>query len=61
MINDMLGLTQGHVPKFVKKFANLHPQMLEAVKAYIDEVNAGTFPAEEHCYSINEEIIEKLY
>ncbi|MGI6514531.1 MAG: 3-methyl-2-oxobutanoate hydroxymethyltransferase [Syntrophomonadaceae bacterium] len=61
VINDMLGLTQGHVPKFVKKFANLHPQMLEAVKAYIDEVNAGTFPAEEHCYSINEEIIEKLY
>jgi len=61
VINDMLGLTQGHVPKFVKKFANLHPLMLEGIKAYIDEVKAGTFPAEEHCYSIDDEIIEKLY
>lgn len=61
VINDMLGFSQGRVPKFVKKFANLHPLMMEAVQAYINEVKAGTFPAEEHCYSINEEIIEKLY
>lgn len=61
VINDMLGFSQGRVPKFVKKFANLHPLMMEAIQAYINEVKAGTFPAEEHCYSINEEIIEKLY
>jgi 3-methyl-2-oxobutanoate hydroxymethyltransferase len=35
--------------------------MVEAVKTYSEEVKAGTFPAQEHCYSINEEIIEKLY
>ena len=61
VVNDMLGLFQGHVAKFVKKFANLHPLMVEAVKSYGDEVKAGTFPAPEHCYSINEEIIDKLY
>jgi 3-methyl-2-oxobutanoate hydroxymethyltransferase len=61
VVNDMLGMYQGHVAKFVKKFANLHPLMVEAVKTYSEEVKAGTFPAQEHCYSINEEIIEKLY
>lgn len=61
VVNDMLGLFQGHVAKFVKKFANLHPLMVEAVKSYSDEVKAGTFPATEHCYSIDEEIIDKLY
>ncbi|NLB17737.1 MAG: 3-methyl-2-oxobutanoate hydroxymethyltransferase [Syntrophomonadaceae bacterium] len=61
VVHDMLGLYQGHVAKFVKKFGNLHPLMLEAVKAYIDEVKVGTFPAPEHCYSIDDSIIEKLY
>ncbi len=61
VVNDMLGLYQGHVAKFVKKYANLHPLMVEAMKSYRDEVKAGTFPAAEHCYSINEEVIEKLY
>lgn len=61
VVNDMLGLYQGRVAKFVKKFANLHPLMVEAVKSYSDEVKAGTFPAPEHCYSIDEEIIDKLY
>ncbi|MGE5543892.1 MAG: 3-methyl-2-oxobutanoate hydroxymethyltransferase [Bacillota bacterium] len=61
VVNDMLGLFQGHVAKFVKKFADLHPLMVEAVKSYSEEVKAGTFPGPEHCYSINEEVIEKLY
>ncbi|NLV16814.1 MAG: 3-methyl-2-oxobutanoate hydroxymethyltransferase [Syntrophomonadaceae bacterium] len=61
VVHDMLGLYQGHVAKFVKKFGNLHPLMLEAVKSYSEEVKAGTFPAPEHCYSIDDSIIEKLY
>lgn len=61
VINDMLGFSRGHVPKFVKKFANLHPQMLQAIEAYREEVKVGTFPAEEHCYSVDEEVISKLY
>ena len=32
-----------------------------AVKAYIDEINAGTFPGPEHTYKIGDEVIEKLY
>ena len=30
-------------------------------KSYIEEVDAGTFPAKENCYTIDEDVIEKLY
>ena len=57
----MLGMYQGFVPKFVKKFANLQPVIAEALQSYKEEVEKGTFPAEEHCFAIKEEVLEKLY
>jgi 3-methyl-2-oxobutanoate hydroxymethyltransferase len=48
--NDMLGLTTGHVPRFVKRYANLGEQMVTAMRAFADEVADGTFPAPEHVY-----------
>lgn len=38
------------VPKFVKRYANLSQALYEAAVAYADDVRAGRFPAEEHCY-----------
>lgn len=61
VINDMLGMFPGHVPKFVKQFAHLAPLIDEAIKAYIEEVNNGTFPAPEHCFTIKDEVLQKLY
>jgi 3-methyl-2-oxobutanoate hydroxymethyltransferase len=45
---DMLGLTGGRMPKFVKQYANLREVMGNAVKAFAEEVVGGTFPQEEH-------------
>ncbi|CAN5153639.1 3-methyl-2-oxobutanoate hydroxymethyltransferase [soil metagenome] len=45
---DMMGLRTGRIPKFVKKYADLHGVMLEAAKQYADDVAGGTFPAPEH-------------
>ncbi|MER5181416.1 3-methyl-2-oxobutanoate hydroxymethyltransferase [Streptomyces sp. NPDC002896] len=45
---DMLGLTGGRVPKFVKKYADLREVMGNAAKAYAEDVVGGTFPLEEH-------------
>ncbi|MGE5373128.1 MAG: 3-methyl-2-oxobutanoate hydroxymethyltransferase [Solirubrobacterales bacterium] len=59
--NDMLGIYKGHVPKFVRQYADLNDIMTKAVTAYRDEVKAGTFPAPEHCYAIKDDILEKLY
>ena len=58
---DMFGMYSYFVPKFVKQFANVGDVMRGAVKAYIDEINAGTFPGPEHTYKIDDEVIEKLY
>ncbi|WP_406727821.1 3-methyl-2-oxobutanoate hydroxymethyltransferase [Streptomyces sp. GD-15H] len=45
---DMLGLTGGRVPKFVKQYANLREVMGGAAKAFAEDVVGGTFPQEEH-------------
>jgi 3-methyl-2-oxobutanoate hydroxymethyltransferase len=61
VINDMLGMFKGHIPKFVKKFANLEPLIIAALQAYKREVEAGTFPADEHGFTINDDVLAKLY
>lgn len=58
---DMLGMYSDFTPKFVKKFTNVGEVMKNAFKSYIEEVDAGTFPAKENCYTIDEDVIEKLY
>jgi len=44
VINDLLGLTSGHLPRFVKQYANLRQTIGDAVTAYCDEVQSGSFP-----------------
>ncbi len=58
---DMLALFSDFKPKFVKHFGNIGPQMTAAFKAYDEEVKAGTFPAEEHTFKIDEDTLKKLY
>ena len=50
VMHDMLGAFPGRTPKFVKNFLQGQDSIEEAVKAYIKEVKAGTFPALEHCF-----------
>ena len=57
----MLGMFSDFKPKFVKHVANAGDVIREAVKTYIAEIDDGTFPAEEHCYKIDDEVIDKLY
>ena len=57
---DMLGMTAGHTPKFAKLFADVGALMCEGFKAYISETQSGEFPAAEHTFKIDSEIIEKL-
>ena len=62
VVNDMLGFTNGFKPKFVKCFANIHDEIIKAMKGYKDEVTARTFPEEgTHTFKIAEETLEKLY
>lgn len=57
---DMLGLTTGHTPKFAKKFADAGALLREGFAAYIQETREGSFPAEEHTYKIEGDILERI-
>ncbi|MBE6868066.1 3-methyl-2-oxobutanoate hydroxymethyltransferase [uncultured Ruminococcus sp.] len=57
---DMLGLTVGHTPKFAKRFADIGELMRKGITDYITEVKNGTFPSEEHTYSIDEDVINEI-
>ena len=58
---DMLNMFSDFKPKFVKNFANVGDLMREGFESYVRDVNEGTFPSEEHCFKISEEILSKLY
>lgn len=59
--NDLLGVSTGFCPKFVKKYANVHDITVAAVKEYIAEVKSRQFPAVEHTFKIDDSVLEKLY
>ncbi|GLK81397.1 3-methyl-2-oxobutanoate hydroxymethyltransferase [Methylopila turkensis] len=48
--DDMMGVTFGHVPKFVRKYAEVGATMKAAAEAYAADVRERRFPAEEHLY-----------
>lgn len=48
--HDMLGLTSGPLPRFVKPYANLRQEITGAVKAFSHEVAEGVYPEPEHQY-----------
>lgn len=58
---DMLGMFDNFIPKFVKQYASIGLDIKTAIKSYIEEVERGEFPQEEHTFKIDENLLEKLY
>ncbi len=50
IVSDMIGQFQAFTPKFVKKYADVAGVVTAAMKAYVQDVKQGAFPADEHCY-----------
>ena len=61
VFHDLLGIYDGHKPKFAKRWADVRTEMVRGVKAYSDEVRGRTFPGPEHVYSIPPEELERLH
>jgi 3-methyl-2-oxobutanoate hydroxymethyltransferase len=57
---DMLGLQEALTPRYLKRYAHLASTVEDAVRRYVSEVKAGTFPAEEHTYSMDPQEEAKL-
>jgi 3-methyl-2-oxobutanoate hydroxymethyltransferase len=60
VFHDLLGLYEGHTPRFVKRFAEVKREMVEGVRAYADEVRDRRFPAAEHTYSIDRDELDRF-
>lgn len=52
--HDLLGMSEGRVPRFVKAYADVGSIITQAVEAYAADVRAGAFPADEHTYGMPE-------
>ena len=50
MVHDMLGITKGFRPKFLRQYADLHTTMTEAIGHYVEDVRSGNFPNEQEQY-----------
>jgi 3-methyl-2-oxobutanoate hydroxymethyltransferase len=60
VFHDLLGMTRSHVPKFVKRYAEIHDAMVGGVRAYAEEVRSQKFPDADHVYSVDPEAVAEL-
>jgi 3-methyl-2-oxobutanoate hydroxymethyltransferase len=58
--HDLLGLTDGFAPKFVKQYANLHEEMARAFAAYIEDVRTRRFPEPAHAHPLDEDVYRAI-
>src|SRR3954447_11392891 len=58
--HDLLGIHDGHRPKFVKRYAEVKDAMRSGVEAYVADVRTRRFPGPEHVYGIAPEELERL-
>lgn len=59
VFHDLVGLTDGHTPKFVRRYANLSAEISRAVSEYCSDVRSGTFPSDAESYHSTTELREK--
>ncbi|MGB0093423.1 MAG: 3-methyl-2-oxobutanoate hydroxymethyltransferase, partial [Solirubrobacteraceae bacterium] len=60
VFHDLLGIYDGHAPRFAKRYGEVKAQMVAGVAEYAAEVRARAFPAAEHIYSIDVEELERF-
>ena len=57
---DLLGIFDAFVPKFVKRYAHMRPEMIEAFNAWCADIDNGVYPAPEHEFNMKPEDLPKL-
>jgi len=58
--HDMVGLFDRFVPKFVKQYTKVRPTIIDAIRAYAQEVRTAAFPASEHSFGMSDEALADL-
>jgi 3-methyl-2-oxobutanoate hydroxymethyltransferase len=52
VFHDLLGITTGRAPKFVKRYAEVHSEMVRGVRQFAEDVRSGRFPEPDHVYGV---------
>jgi 3-methyl-2-oxobutanoate hydroxymethyltransferase len=60
VFHDLLGIYDGHAPRFAKRYQDARAVMVAGVAEYAAEVRAGSFPGPEHEYSIDEDELARF-
>jgi 3-methyl-2-oxobutanoate hydroxymethyltransferase len=60
VFHDLLGIEDRILPKFVRRYANLKIDAVEAMKHFADDVRVGRFPSDDETYHLSDEVAESL-
>ncbi|MCI0488332.1 MAG: 3-methyl-2-oxobutanoate hydroxymethyltransferase [Blastocatellia bacterium] len=60
VFTDLIGLTFGHLAKFVRQYADVKAVIADALKRFADDVSAGRFPADEESYHLPEGVVVEI-
>jgi 3-methyl-2-oxobutanoate hydroxymethyltransferase len=60
VFHDLLGIYDGHAPRFAKRYQEIKAEMVAGVAEYAREVRGGIFPGPEHTYSIDDEELRRF-
>jgi len=58
--HDVLGIGLGHHAKFVRAYASIGEESIEALKRFAADVQSGAFPGEEESYHVSDEVVAEL-
>jgi 3-methyl-2-oxobutanoate hydroxymethyltransferase len=58
--HDLLGLSEGLSPKFVRRYADISPIIVAALTQYIHDVRAGAFPSGQESYHVGEDVVTEV-
>ena len=60
VLHDLIGMTFGRQPRFVRQYANIREVMSEAVTRWMEDVKNGDYPSEKESYALPKETVENL-
>ena len=60
VLHDLLGLSFGKLPRFVRQYADLHATMSDAISRFADDVRSGAYPSDEESYGLPAEAAVEL-
>jgi 3-methyl-2-oxobutanoate hydroxymethyltransferase len=61
VFHDLVGYANGYLPKFVKRYADIHGILNKALKGYAEDVKEGKFPGDPHSYHMKKkDVLEQI-